>query len=33
MIVINFFAGAGAGKSTISAEVFAKLKKLGYKIE
>ena len=33
MIVVNFFAGAGAGKSTISAEVFSKLKKLGYKTE
>lgn len=33
MIVINFFAGAGAGKPTISAEIFAKLKKLGYKTE
>ena len=33
MLVINFFAGAGAGKSTISADVFCKLKKLGYRCE
>lgn len=33
MIVVNFFAGAGAGKSTIAADVFANLKKLGYKTE
>lgn len=33
MIVINLFAGAGAGKSTMAAEVFSRLKKLGLKTE
>jgi hypothetical protein len=33
MLVVNFFAGAGAGKSTIASEVFWKLKKLGYSTE
>jgi hypothetical protein len=33
MLVVNFFAGAGAGKSTIASEVFWKLKKLGYATE
>lgn len=33
LIVINLFAGPGAGKSTIRAGVFAKLKRLGFKVE
>ena len=33
MIVINFFAGPGAGKSTCAAELFAFMKKQGRKVE
>ncbi len=33
MIVINFFAGPGAGKSTSAAALFAKLKNKGLKVE
>lgn len=33
MIVINFFAGPGAGKSTCAAELFAEMKKSGFKVE
>lgn len=33
IVVINFFAGAGAGKSTISADVFSQLKKMNYNCE
>lgn len=31
--VINLFGGPGAGKSLIAAELFAKMKKLGYSVE
>ncbi|TFH10159.1 MAG: hypothetical protein E4H14_03020 [Candidatus Thorarchaeota archaeon] len=31
--VINFFGGPGIGKSTTAAELFAKMKKSGYKVE
>lgn len=33
MKVINFYGGAGIGKSTIAADVFSKLKRKGYKTE
>jgi adenylylsulfate kinase-like enzyme len=33
MIAVNFFGGAGIGKSTIAAEVFARLKALGVNAE
>ena len=33
MTVVNLFAGPGAGKSTLAAEVFAKLKKKGHNCE
>lgn len=33
MKVLNFFGGAGIGKSTIAADVFSKLKRKGYKTE
>ena len=33
LTVINFFGGAGVGKSTIAAELFAKMKKNNYKVE
>jgi nicotinamide riboside kinase len=33
VIVINLFGGPGAGKSTQRAEIFSKLKKLGYNVE
>jgi hypothetical protein len=33
MIVVNFFAGPGSGKSTTSADVFAHLKRLGVRTE
>ena len=32
-LVVNIFAGPGAGKSTVAAEVFASLKKMHYDIE
>lgn len=31
--IINMFGGPGAGKSTIAAELYAKMKKLGYSVE
>ena len=31
--IINLFGGPGSGKSTIAAEVFARMKKLGYAVE
>ena len=33
MKVINFYGGAGIGKSTIAADIFSKLKRKGYKTE
>lgn len=33
LTVVNFFGGAGVGKSTTAAELFAKMKKGGYKVE
>lgn len=33
MIVINFFGGAGVGKSTLAAEAFASMKKMGLNAE
>jgi hypothetical protein len=33
MIVINFYAGPGSGKSTGAASLFARLKNEGYKVE
>lgn len=33
LTVINFFGGAGIGKSTTAAELFAKMKKKNYKVE
>ena len=33
MVVINFFAGPGAGKSTCVAELFAYMKRVGHKVE
>lgn len=33
MLVINFYGGPGAGKSTMAASLFVKLKNLGYKAE
>jgi hypothetical protein len=33
LTVINFFGGPGSGKSTCAAEVFAKMKKQGMKVE
>ena len=33
MICVNFFGGAGIGKSTIAAAVYAKLKQKGYRTE
>src|SRR6187399_572968 len=33
MKVINFFAGPGAGKSTLAAGLFYKMKKLGINVE
>jgi hypothetical protein len=33
MIIVNFFAGPGAGKSTAAAETFALLKQAGVKVE
>lgn len=33
MICVNFYGGAGIGKSTLAAEVFSELKKLGIKTE
>lgn len=33
MIVVNLFGGAGCGKSTLMAQVFAELKKLGLETE
>ncbi len=33
MKVINLFAGPGAGKSTISAEIFSKLKRMRKNVE
>lgn len=33
MIVVNLFAGPGAGKSTMAARVFSELKELGYNSE
>ena len=32
-VVVNIFGGAGVGKSTVSAELFAKLKKKGLEVE
>lgn len=32
-IVINMLSGPGSGKSTLAAELFVKMKKLGYKVE
>jgi hypothetical protein len=32
-IVVNFFAGAGGGKSTLSADIFSRLKKLNVETE
>jgi hypothetical protein len=32
-LVVNIFAGPGAGKSTVAAEVFASLKKMHYDVE
>ena len=31
--VINFYGGAGIGKSTIAADIFSKLKRKGHKTE
>lgn len=33
MKVINFYGGAGIGKSTIAADIYSKLKRRGYKTE
>lgn len=33
MKVINFYGGAGIGKSTIAADIFSKLKRKGHKTE
>lgn len=33
LTVINFFSGPGAGKSTLAAELFAKMKKKNYPVE
>lgn len=33
LTVINFFGGAGVGKSTTAAELFAKMKKANYKVD
>ncbi|MBO6202243.1 MAG: hypothetical protein J6O13_01810 [Selenomonas sp.] len=33
MRVINFYGGAGIGKSTIAADIFSKLKRKGHKTE
>ena len=33
MKVINFYGGAGIGKSTIAADIFSKLKRMGHKTE
>lgn len=33
MKVINFYGGAGIGKSTIAADIYSKLKRMGYKTE
>ena len=33
MKVLNFYGGAGIGKSTIAADIFSKLKRKGYKAE
>ena len=33
LTVINFFGGAGVGKSTTAAELFATMKKNGYKVD
>ena len=31
MYVLNFYGGAGIGKSTIAADIFSKLKRMGHK--
>ena len=33
MKVLNFYGGAGIGKSTIAADIFSKLKRKGHKTE
>ena len=33
MICLNFFGGAGIGKSTLAAKTYATLKELGYRVE
>ncbi len=33
MYVLNFYGGAGIGKSTIAADIFSKLKRMGHKTE
>ena len=33
MLVINLFGGPGVGKSTLAAQVYAELSKLGYRVE